>query len=150
MKIQVNLEGEGLTPISLEAIREGGILLIGKEEKMKIKKILVVEDDSLMRELIVEIVKEEGIEVIEASNAKDGWWKFQGQRPDLVITDLQMEAPDSGRILLQKIKGVSPSTPVILVRGVEGIEKKEADCLFLKPFDHAVFQKVVKNFLERR
>jgi DNA-binding NtrC family response regulator len=81
------------------------------------KKILVVDDNSLVRESLKTMIQRnfDAVVVTTAVDAEDGWWKFVENRPDLVITDLRMETPNSGLILARKIKNISPSTPVIMM-----------------------------------
>jgi len=53
------------------------------------KKILVVDDDEMLRSLAADILSSD-FEVQVASDGQDGWEKAQAWRPDLVVTDLMM------------------------------------------------------------
>ena len=53
------------------------------------KRILVVDDDEVIRDLAVDVLSEE-YEMMQACDGQDGWEKAQDWRPDLVITDLMM------------------------------------------------------------
>ena len=86
------------------------------EKSFKNARVLVVEDDAIMRELIVSILNSVGIEAIVT--AKDGiqaWRKFQeGERFDLVICDWVMPGMD-GLEVLKNIRKGSSAIPFILV-----------------------------------
>ncbi len=66
-------------------------------------KILCVEDEQDIRENIAEILRDEGFEVFEAANGKEGFDVFLNHRPDLVISDIMMPELD-GYGLLQLIR----------------------------------------------
>ena len=52
------------------------------------KKILVIEDDKYLRDLIVEKLKKEQFEVLEAIDGEVGWKMTNNHHPDLVILDI--------------------------------------------------------------
>lgn len=55
---------------------------------MNNKKILVIEDDQYLRDLIVEKLKRENFEVFEAVDGEVGWKMTNNHHPDLVILDI--------------------------------------------------------------
>ncbi len=67
------------------------------------QKILVVEDDKFLRELISRKLQEEGFEVIEAIDGEEGFRKIAKENPNLVLLDLILPGID-GFELLAKIK----------------------------------------------
>lgn len=56
----------------------------------KPKKILVVEDDEMMRLTLAELLRREGFEVQTARDGEEGYAAALSQCPDLIITDLHM------------------------------------------------------------
>jgi len=54
------------------------------------KKILVIDDDKLMREGLAALLKSAGQTVLEASNGKEGLETALAEKPDLVVTDVRM------------------------------------------------------------
>jgi CheY-like chemotaxis protein len=101
-------------------------------------RILVVEDDALIREFVVEALREEGYEVIHAANGEealtwcgrrsvDGWQIAEGCReqdpefPVIYATGFSPVAPRpvSGSLLLQK-----PYQPEAIVRAVRQVTKE--------------------------
>jgi PAS domain S-box-containing protein len=84
-------------------------------------KLLLVDDDPLLLETLVNILEEDGHEVIAADGGQAGIDAFgetlrRREPVDVVITDLGMPHID-GRQVAASIKGSSPSTPVILLTG---------------------------------
>jgi CheY-like chemotaxis protein len=66
-------------------------------------KVLCVEDEQDIRENIAEILRDEGFEVFEAGNGKEGFNVFLQNKPDLVVSDIMMPELD-GYGLLQLIR----------------------------------------------
>ena len=62
-------------------------------------KVLCVEDEQDIRENIVEILRDEGFEVFEAANGKQGFEVFMQQKPDLIISDIMMSELDGYGLL---------------------------------------------------
>jgi CheY-like chemotaxis protein len=54
------------------------------------KKILVIDDEADIREIVRIYLEEEGCEVIEASNGQEGILKAQAERPDLIVLDIML------------------------------------------------------------
>lgn len=67
------------------------------------KKILVIEDDKFLRELITKRLKEEGFPTFEAADGDEGIKKIKNEKPDLVLLDLILPSAD-GFEVLSKIK----------------------------------------------
>jgi len=88
---------------------------------MAIEKILVVDDEPLIRELLKEILSREGYEVILSEDASSALKKIKEQCFELVITDVRMPRIN-GIDLLEKIKNVSPSTLVVVMTAYGSIE----------------------------
>jgi signal transduction histidine kinase/ActR/RegA family two-component response regulator len=84
-------------------------------------RILVIDDDELLRQSMRAILEREGHQVSVAHGGRMGIDVFtaalqQGERFDAVITDLGMPHLD-GRAVAAAVKSVSPGTPVILLTG---------------------------------
>lgn len=81
------------------------------------EKILVVEDEPLIRKAIREVLQRiGGYEVGEAGDGVEAVKLLHNRRFDLVITDLVMPRMD-GLKLLKHIRSMSPRIPVILITG---------------------------------
>jgi len=78
--------------------------------------ILVVDDEPRNRFLLANILKRQGYEVAQASDALEASKVFSRLRPDVVITDLRMPEIDGADLALQ-IHANWPGTGVILTSG---------------------------------
>ena len=77
-------------------------------------RILVVDDEAIIRESIALILRKEGFTVSEAANGNEAYQKILTDAFDLVLTDLEM--PEMRGIeLLEKIVHTSPQTAVIII-----------------------------------
>ncbi len=100
--------------------------------------ILVVEDDSMVRETYEEALGTVGHEVVTCPSADVALEVFDKDRFDVVLTDLSM-AGMTGLELAREIKKVSPETPVILISGwavqqdEERIRESGVDLVLAKP-----------------
>ena len=115
-------------------------------------RILVVDDEKQLRNLISEWLTEAGFEVITAGDGQEGVARLQQHDPALVISDVWMPGMD-GYQVCRLTKRLS-SAPVLMMTGVpnEAAILKEmnvgADDVLLKPFDVADLTKRVKKLLE--
>jgi DNA-binding NtrC family response regulator len=82
------------------------------------EKILVVDDDDTIRDVISKMLCRLGFEVSSADSAESGLALFLKNKFDLVITDFSMSGMD-GINLAYYIKEKSPSTQVVLMTGDE-------------------------------
>jgi DNA-binding NtrC family response regulator len=83
---------------------------------MKQERILVVDDEKIIRETIKDDLMEAGYDVVEAHNGLEGIRQFKNGAIDLVISDLVMDEMD-GLGVLKEVKKISPNTPVIIITG---------------------------------
>ena len=87
------------------------------------KKILIIEDDEFLRNLMVRRLVKEGFEVVEASNGKTGLEKSKTENPDLILLDLILPGIDGSEVLV-KIKK-DPATAPIPVIIITNLDQKE-------------------------
>ena len=117
-------------------------------------KILVVEDDLRILELIESSLESEGYEVVTATNGMDGFEAFNNSIFDLVITDLLMPNLD-GRGMIKLIRNKNNDVPIIILTAlddendqIDGLDIG-ADDYITKPFSIAVALKRVEKILKR-
>lgn len=77
-------------------------------------KILVVDDEEIIRDSLYYILEKEGYEVDKAENGKEAFEKIKSTHYDLVITDIEMPVM-KGTELLEKIKTFDIQTAVIII-----------------------------------
>jgi two-component system alkaline phosphatase synthesis response regulator PhoP len=80
------------------------------------KRILLVDDESIILETYSSLLSEKGFFVVTARSGREALETFSRHSFDLVITDLAMPDGD-GFKLLEEIKERSPHTPVIVFTG---------------------------------
>ncbi|KKU86798.1 MAG: hypothetical protein A2667_02590 [Candidatus Wildermuthbacteria bacterium RIFCSPHIGHO2_01_FULL_47_27] len=79
------------------------------------KKILIIEDDGFLRELISRKLIQEGYEVIEALDGEEGLKKAAEEKPNLILLDLILPNVDGFEVLAQVKKNSSTaSIPVVI------------------------------------
>lgn len=108
------------------------------------KRILVVDDNLLIRELLKIRLSKRDFEVETACNEKEFWSKIFANKPDLIILDVWLK-DKSGPYIYESLSnffGFDPAIPVIFITAF--IDKKtipqehhldETHTVFTKPFD---------------
>ncbi len=104
------------------------------------RKVLIVEDDTNIAELLHLYLEKEGFETSVAHDGGKGWEQVRAFRPDLVLLDIMLPVMDGGAVL-KKIRETSEQVSVIMltakgetqdrVAGLEG----GADDYIVKPFE---------------
>ncbi len=91
------------------------------------KKILIVEDDKFLRDLISQKLTKEGYDVDEAVDGEEGVKMIKEVNPDLVLLDLILPGIDGFEVLVKmKENSNISSTPVIILSNLgqkEDVEK---------------------------
>ena len=101
-------------------------------------KILLVEDEPLVRDVIEAYLTEDAHRVESAVNGREGLEKFQAGEFDLVLTDRAMPEMNGDKLALE-IKKLSPNVPVVLLTGYSDMSGKNGappgvDLVIAKPF----------------
>lgn len=79
-------------------------------------KIVIVEDDKFLRDLIAQKVLKEGHQVVEAVNGEEGILKIKEEKPDLVLIDLILPGIDGFEVLRQvKENSGTSAIPVVIL-----------------------------------
>ncbi len=119
-------------------------------------RIMVVEDEQLMRSIIIQLLRSDGYEVIEASSAPGALSVFEREKIDLAILDLNLGAGGSGLDLLGKMRDLDPEMMGIIVTAYASIEsavealRKGAYDYITKPFANDHLKAVVRNALSQK
>ncbi len=80
------------------------------------KKILLVDDEEDIRDVLGMTLSDMGYQVLTAANGKTAWETFLSERPPIVLSDIKMPVMD-GIELLQRIKRENPEAEVIMITG---------------------------------
>src|SRR5512140_562350 len=89
---------------------------------MSSARILVVDDEADIRELVRDILSEEGYTVEAAANAAEARASCAKQAPDLVLLDIWMPDTDGISLLREWQKGQSLAAPVVMMSGHGTVE----------------------------
>jgi CheY-like chemotaxis protein len=84
-------------------------------------RILVVEDDQLIRELLVEALREEGYDVVHASNGEQALEWCKRQAADVLVTDIKLPGKVDGWQIAERCREHDPTLPVIYATGFSPI-----------------------------
>ena len=98
------------------------------------EKILVIDDEPEIRDLLFEVLQEEGFEVFGAADGLEGLERFHDIKPDLVITDVKMPRKD-GLYVLKGVKEAKSDTDVIILTG-HSDEATAIKCLQSGAYDY--------------
>ncbi len=125
-------------------------------EKINLKKILVVEDEEPIRELVKEHLEDEGYEVITAKDGADGLEKYSiNLDTALILSDIKMPRLD-GLTLLNKVKEINSQIIVVMMSALTDIQSAikamnaGAYTYITKPFKLVELSLVVKRAIEKR
>ncbi|MEE8359628.1 MAG: response regulator [Candidatus Omnitrophota bacterium] len=123
----------------------------------KIRRVLIIEDEKAMAEILAIRLKREGYEIYIAYDGEEGLEKIRSQKPDLVLLDLILPKLD-GRDLLKIIKDdeKTKDIPVVILSGMTqqwdrniGLELG-ADEYIEKPLDMIKLASQLKNIFRKR
>ena len=117
-------------------------------------RILVLDDEPVVRELMVEILQTAGYEAVGTGHAPDALTQIAEPHLGLIVSDIVMPGL-SGFELLEAVRAQRPSLPVILVTGA-GTQGNLSEALaqgaagfVTKPFSHAELIAAVEKVLDR-
>ena len=118
-------------------------------------KILIIDDQEIVRESCCRILSEEGYQIETAADGIRGLQMIQQLKPDLALVDLKMPEMD-GMTLLEKIREIDPDIIAIVITGYATIEtaveamKRNAYDFIPKPFTPDQLKIMIKRGLEKR
>lgn len=120
-----------------------------------ILKVLIVEDEPVIRQSLCELVSHWGYVLDEAENGEQAWDLIQSHAYDLVLLDLNLPKVDGITLCrrLRQKKGPQPLVLMITARdamvdNIRGLEEG-ADDYVVKPFDPALLKARVQALLRR-
>ncbi|MDD5018284.1 MAG: response regulator transcription factor [Eubacteriales bacterium] len=124
-----------------------------KQNEQKNKTILVVDDDTRIRDLLRIVLESRGFAVTEAENGTAALQAFSASAPDMVILDVMMPVMD-GFVCCQRLRAVS-NCPILMLTAkgedydqVQGLDAG-ADDYIIKPFTPMVLVARVEALFRR-
>ena len=120
------------------------------------KRILLVEDNEMNRDMLSRRLARNGFEVLLAEDGAEGWERFQSDMPDLVLLDLSLPVLDGFQVLRQAREDPkTKSIPVIVLTANAMADDREksmelgADDFDTKPIDLARLLGKMNDLLDR-
>jgi CheY-like chemotaxis protein len=105
-----------------------------KEQALTQYKILVVDDEDIIRTLVQTMLKGEGRNVVLAAKGKEAIAMFRKERPNLTILDIDMPDID-GITVLRQIRTIDPQAKVMVFTGGESpVVESQAKALGVTEF----------------
>lgn len=121
----------------------------------KSAKILVVDDDEVIRHLLVDTLTSMGYQSWGAANGEEALTTLNQKKVDIVITDIKMPKLDGVR-LLKKIKETQPDLPVLIITAYNFVYSQDqavtsvADGFLAKPFRIGKIEELIKTALAHK
>ena len=121
-------------------------------------RVLVIEDEPAVRDLVTRMLSRVGHEVVEANEGREGLRLFEQSPTDLVITDINMPGMD-GHEVIATFRKRHPGVPIVAISGGGSASKDEllmnaaalgAVEVITKPFEFQQFVGAVGRALELR
>jgi CheY-like chemotaxis protein len=119
-------------------------------------RILVIDDDKDIIDIIRYTVSQGGHEVIEALNGKEGLERATVERPDLIILDIMM--PEMDGLTLNGLLAAGAATkniPVIILTAKGGMREmfassRNVQCYMDKPFEPSTLREEIQTILTKK
>jgi DNA-binding response OmpR family regulator len=115
-----------------------------------VRKILLIEDDTALVEVITEKLEESGYRVFSTDRMDMALALFAENEIDLVVTDFHIRQ-GSGRKLLHEIRKLRPTVPVVLITGTPFVGLEDFSIfgfnqVLLKPFSVSELLRAVSTY----
>jgi len=126
-----------------------GMAALDSVRKRKARPILIVDDDSAIRDAERQILADNGFRVIEARDGGEAMRAIDIDPPALIVLDVQMpgvDGPTFARALRSRLRRV----PLVILTGVADpvreADRCNAEAFLRKPFDADELVRVVRRF----
>jgi YesN/AraC family two-component response regulator len=110
-------------------------------ERRTARKILLVDDDDSIREMMTATLEHKGFEVVAAANVTEALKLITTESFDVLITDLHMPNPSDGFAVITAMRHIQPKALTLLVSGYPDVKSAmdaillEADEIIVKPVE---------------
>lgn len=112
---------------------------------IKIEKVLVVDDEIIMRNFLSEALKRKGIDVTTVETGQKAFTLIEEGSFDMVITDMKMPGV-TGMDVVRKVKEISPNTLVIVITAYGTIENA-IEAMRAGAFDYMIKPFSIENLI---
>lgn len=87
-------------------------------------RVLVVEDDPLVLEIVVEALRDAGLDVIQAKDGEEALTWCRQRVADVLVTDIRLPGRIDGWQIAERCREHDPSLPVIYTTGFSPVEAR--------------------------
>lgn len=103
-------------------------------------RVLLVEDEFLLSDMLTEVLSEHGFEVFAVANAKDALRHLTCGSPcDILLTDINLAGPIDGATLARLARELRPKLPVVYASGryskIEELDAVSGAIFVAKPYN---------------
>lgn len=117
-------------------------------------KILIIDDETTLRETVSELLSFKGYDIYQAENGQQGIQKVKEVEPHLILCDIMMPVLDGYGFIAEHMKSNYSNIPVVFLSAkvVEADQSKGillgAKAYIKKPFDFKSLLSIVEKYLE--
>ena len=114
-------------------------------------RILVVEDDPLIREFVAEALREAGFDVVHAAHGEEALEWCRRRFADVLVTDVRLPGNVDGWQIAERCREHNPDLPVIYTTGFSPVAPRPVagSMLLQKPFHPRDIVRAVRQVTER-
>jgi CheY-like chemotaxis protein len=113
-------------------------------------RVLVVEDEVLIRSFVADELREGGCQVIEASSADEAWAFLEsGEKIDLIFSDVHMPGSMNGLDLARRVQAKYPNVRLIVTSGNLGGVNVTGFSFLPKPYSFTLAVDVIIEALRK-
>ncbi len=129
---------------------------VGNEFPPSTKKVLIVDDDQMVRETIDLILKSEGFETVTASNVKDAIRLIGSHKFDVLLTDLHMPQAGDGLTVVSAMHHSNPEAVSLILSAFPAMKEAAAaillqpDDILVKPLSLKTLAETIRERLEKK
>ncbi|MCW7541923.1 response regulator [Aquabacterium sp. A7-Y] len=119
-------------------------------------KILLIDDDELLRDTVLQMLELDGHRVVEAVGGREGLDRFEAEHFDLVITDVLMPGMDGAELIVE-LRRRGAALPILAISGGRRVLSPEfnlqtaslagATLQLCKPFNRGQLKQAVQEAL---
>jgi CheY-like chemotaxis protein len=114
-------------------------------------RVLIVEDDPLVRLMAAEALADEGFDVIEAETGEEALQHCRDGAADVLFTDIRLPGVITGWDVAEQCRETNPAIPVIYATGFSHMQPRPVpgSVWFQKPYRPDQVVSAIRNLTER-
>ena len=120
---------------------------------MAISRVLLVDDDEAVREMLSLVLTEEQFEIVTATNVKEALKYIVTEEFDVLVTDLHMPNAGDGFTVASAMRNIHPKAFTLILSGYPDVQeamaaiRAQADAVLVKPTDVSALRSLIEQKL---